>query len=386
MSKKTKKRKAKIVKRKRESSEIKSKYPFAIYRTKESRTVAFPFGNLTIPQNEILFCSHEIPVEKELHLPLNKAFKLLNGNSNIDLNNKKLLITRYGGIGDIICSLFGIYELKNKFNNLQIGYIASPSYSEILKAFPSLINVVINPIESYNYLRNFDYICVLDNSVEQSQHAENKTLHEIYANEMNVKLDNPKKTLDELNSINYGIDNRTHNLINGIGIHYSSGSPIRNYNLDNFIVLINKIVEKYPDLEIHLLGQPDDYVNINYIQANCIRPDNLIPNGCGFRKLTLLESMYLISKLKCVIGIDSSMLHIAGLCKTPQIGLFGPFPSKLRISYYNGIGIDGTSNCSPCFRHWPTNFCLYSGNEGECINSISPELILENIGSIINHE
>jgi ADP-heptose:LPS heptosyltransferase len=355
---------------------VKSKYPFAVYKTYESRTLALPYGNITIPNNEKILCPHTLPIQKELHFDLNKAFKIYNKNNpNIDLNNKKILISRYGGLGDICCSLFGISELKRKFNNLYIGFMGSPTYIEILRLFPSFIDELVLPIENYNNLKKFDYMCVLDNVIENSEEYNTKTLQEHYSEEMNIKNIN-KETLDNIINNNLGIIN---NKINGIGIHYSSGSPIRNYNLDKFIELIKLIGEKYNDTEIYLLGYPDDYVNVNYIQSKLDGKIKLIPNGCGFKKLNIIDTVKLISRLEMVIGIDSAMLHIAGICGTKVVGLFGPFPSNLRLSFYNADVLDGSTDCSPCFRHWPENFCPYTGGEGSCINNISPELIFERV-------
>jgi len=85
----------------------------------------------------------------------------------------------------------------------------------------------------------------------------------------------------------------------------------RNYPMPYAHKLVQRIKEKYPDLNI-----------INYSLPN---EHDLIP---GTERISIPYIGYkeVIQKAKAYIGIDSSLLHIAASTDTPGIGLWGGVP------------------------------------------------------------
>jgi ADP-heptose:LPS heptosyltransferase len=87
---------------------------------------------------------------------------------------------------------------------------------------------------------------------------------------------------------------------------------------------------------------------------------------------SLAQAVALIGELDLVIGPDSSMLHVAAAHRVPLIGLYGPFPSDLRLRYYkNAIGIDSVTLCEfargkykSCFEHGD-GICALAAKTGE---------------------
>lgn len=354
------------------------KYPYAFFKINETAQLSSEFNkHIIIKGDEVL-----APVNyfKESLFSFRCSLeKILNPlTANINLNNKKLLVIRYGGIGDILSSIFAIAELKNKYPTLKIGYLTSFKNLEVLKLFPNLIDYISQPIARLDSIRQFDYVSCLDNVIEQDEDSSNTPMHDIYAKYLFTNI-----TLNSLDMVfnNNIINQKT--ISKGIGIQYITNAVIRNYNIDNTICLINLLTVKFPEDPIYLLGSPNDYLNVEYILSK-VNGSNVISNGCGSKEFSILETIKLVNTLKLVIGPDSSMLHVAGICNVPAIGLFGPFPSDLRIKYYNKmIGIDGKSDCSPCFRHNPQAFCKLNNGQGVCLNSISPQLIIDNIPEIL---
>ena len=367
-------------KKKRKQNQLKqleSKYVYGIYKIPELTKMNLPYGEVIIPQNDTVLALETLPTKKIKVSTIENNFDILTPQTN--LNNSNLLIARYGGVGDIIATLFGIAMLKKRFQNLRIGYIASPSYSSILTLFPALVDELFAPIINIRDLKKYKTICILDNTLEIDPEAESKPIQEIYAKHLGISLDkNSVIDLIKKNVATYEKQKRS-----GIGIQYTCDVVLRNYNIDNTINLINSIIKEFPDEKIHLLGKPDDFKNINYI-ASKVDEKKLVINGCGFPKKSLKDILIAINSFKVVVGPDSGMLHLAGISSTPIVGLFGPFPSNLRISYYlNAIGIDAKTDCAPCFKHFPTNFCKYNSGEGMCLNSIKPEQIIEQIWKFI---
>ena len=361
-------------KRKRNKlKQLETKYVYAIYRIPELSRMNLPYGEVIIPQNDTILALETLPTKKVKISTVENEFNILTSQTN--LNNSNLLIARYGGVGDIVATLFGIAMLKKRFQNLRIGYIASPSYSSILTLFPTLIDEIFAPIVNVKDIKRYKTICILDNTLEIDPEAESKPIQEIYAKHMGVILD--KNSIIDLVMNNFAIQDKRQR--SGIGIQYACDVALRNYNIDNTIDMINLLIKEFPNEKIHLLGKPDDFKNINYIVSK-VDEKKLVINGCGSQKKSLKDILIMINSFKVVIGPDSGMLHLAGISNTPSVGLFGPFPSDLRIScYLDAIGIDAKTDCSPCFKHFPINFCKYSCGEGLCLNSIKPEQIVEQV-------
>lgn len=348
---------------------LQTKFHYKFYKATETGRLTTKYGEVIVPKNDIIFAPENLQIKKKLYSTIENEFKQLTAKSN--LNNSSLLIIRYGGIGDIIATLFGIYELKKRTKNLQIGYIASPSYSSVLTLFP-LVEKIYAPVSNIHDLKKYKYICVLDDVLEMDKEATTQPMQDIYAKHMGV---------DKLNTGLLSPDKRKRQ---HIGIQYKCDVPLRNYNINQTIETINLLLEQYPDDNIYLLDKPDDFQTINYIHSKVKQNKRLIANGCGFKKQTLLELTYIIQNLKIVIGPDSGFLHIAGISKTPIVGLFGPFPSKLRLSHYlNAIGIDAHANCAPCFRHFPVSFCKFGCSESKCLSTIKPQQIINAVDELI---
>jgi len=352
----------------------KSKHKYGIYTLVDNIHLPQTFGGITLLKNNIIFLPTPLTKNSIIirnPISLEDTFDEITQHS--DLTGKNVLIIRNGGIGDILASFFGIVELKRKFKDIKITYAVEYKYLELISQFKGLVDFPISTISYFENIKHCTHLVNLDEVIENNNE---KNIQDVFADKMCVTIF--QGTLKILH--NYFTRNKY--VRNGIGIQYRSNSNLRNYNIDNFIELINKIHITYPDKPIYLLGAPNDYLTVNYIQVNT--DAKIICNGCGFPEYSILQSFDVIQQLELVIGCDSSMNHIAGLCKTPIIGLFGSFHSVKRISKYNNaIGINGKTQCSPCNRHDPQSFCPFTNGEGICVNSITPDLILNNVEKLI---
>lgn len=74
--------------------------------------------------------------------------------------------------------------------------------------------------------------------------------------------------------------------------------------------------------------------------------------------LTMRQTCAIISKLACIITVDSGLLHVAGALNVPIVALFGAFNPDLRCRYYNNcVVVEGDSGCKNkhCYNH--ADFC-----------------------------
>jgi len=351
----------------------KSKYKYGIYKLNQTVQMPKQFGGALLMKGERAFLPKMLAQKDIMSQIAVLEQYFIEVQPGMDLDNKNVLVVRNGGIGDILAALFGIVELKRKFKNINIGFLAEYKNLSFIDGFKGIIDFpAVNTI-SFDKIKHFTHIVYLEDVVETRN---DKSVHDLFAELMGVKI--YPATLATLQQ--YFTPTKFER--NGIGIQYRSNAVIRNYSIEHIVSLIKLLSQQYPDKPIHLLGVPDDYLFVNYIQTHT--EANIVPNGCGFESTGILESFNLISRLELVIACDSSMTHIAGLCDTPLIGLFGPFHTSKRLSYYrNTIGINGNTPCSPCNRHDPQSFCPYTNGEGACLNSISPELIMTCVKKLI---
>lgn len=349
-----------------------TRYGLAKYLIQESKVLQFPYGKVNFHEGDVLICPHNIPVQKKPLAPLEDVFKPFG--PDVNLNGKNLLIERYGGAGDILCLMPAIYEIKKKYPHSNIGLMCSYSYLQIAHNFPELLHGGVNNVVLYDAIKHVDYFVSLEGYLENHPDKD-KNIHDIYAEGL-------FQTLDEHSVPGAMAHNRLISQTSigrqGIGIQYSTNAPIRDFDLDKLIEVINLINRKYPNELVHLLGPADDYLVANYVQAKT--NGQVLVNGCGRQPMSFLETFDLVNSLKMVIAPDSSMIHFAGFNNTPIIGLYGPFSSKSRLSrYFNATGIDGKADCSPCNRHHPLQWCKWTGGQGLCLNTITPEIIMNEV-------
>ena len=99
----------------------------------------------------------------------------------------------------------------------------------------------------------------------------------------------------------------------------------------------------------------------------------------------LRTAIIVASMMNYFIAPDSMFIHIAGAFRIPTIGLYGPFPSALRMKYFTrSIGIDAKTNCSPCFKH--SHHPCDKGDPSPCMAMIQPKHILEAFDEITKEE
>jgi hypothetical protein len=70
------------------------------------------------------------------------------------------------------------------------------------------------------------------------------------------------------------------------------------------------------------------------------------------------------------------MVQTAGALEKPLIGIYGPFPSEVRMKYFkNAIGLDSKVVCAPCYKH-DFRTCI-KGFPSPCFSLIDAEDILQ---------
>ena len=128
--------------------------------------------------------------------------------------------------------------------------------------------------------------------------------------------------------------------------------------------------------EVCLVGQPGEF-----------RVDSCPKGVVDITRLglTFRQSAAFLTTCNAVLAPDSSIMHLAGTLGIPCVGLFGPFPWKLRTAYYKTVfALHGNGVCpmAPCFWSHHNGLPLFPAG-GPCnqtglceeLSSIEPERI-----------
>jgi heptosyltransferase II len=133
--------------------------------------------------------------------------------------------------------------------------------------------------------------------------------------------------------------------------------------------IAEKLIEKY-NCEIILTGTAQNIENANKITAVSKR----VSSFCG--EFNIAESSALLSKCSLVISGDTGPLHIATALGVPVIGLYGSSPvSRTGPWGQNCYTLSSYQKCVPCNRR-KCRFLLKDEVYTPCMKEITPEMLL----------
>jgi ADP-heptose:LPS heptosyltransferase len=285
---------------------------------------------------------------------------------------KKILIFRFGAIGDIVHSTALFRSIKKLYPEISIHYLTGETPSLLLKNDPDLSRVWIARQRSYKYLINlagelrkekFDLCINLQPSIRTMIFAQfiragknliyRKTYKLHAAKNFWITAKPVFKDIILDDELKIYISKKTERKISQLGlaknvIGFNMGANNarqgRKWPFKHWQELAEKIINKY-DSEIVLTGSAED--SDSAVKLLEIFPD--IKSFCG--ELNLEETAALLSKCDIVISGDTGPLHIATAVETYVIGLYGAMPI-LRTGPYgkNNFAISSDRNCVPCNR------------------------------------
>jgi len=134
-----------------------------------------------------------------------------------------------------------------------------------------------------------------------------------------------------------------------------------------------KLAQMLPSKKIVVLGDKRD--NDIAVEIHNSAPENVV-NLAG--KTDLLEACRIIAGASVVVSNDSGLMHLAGYCGTPVIGIFGstsplwtrPLGAKAKIASVK-------CECSPCLERT----CRYK--HYACMNLIKPAHVQQLVSDLI---
>jgi heptosyltransferase-1 len=137
---------------------------------------------------------------------------------------------------------------------------------------------------------------------------------------------------------------------------------------ENFANLVRLLAQEFPDTRFAILGDDDDRPLGETISRTA--PERCL-NLCG--ETSLPETVEWLRLCDLMITNDTGPMHAAAALGKPLLALFGPTDPRRTGPYgqiENVLRIE--LPCSPCFK----SYCAWK-NSNECLNAISPEMVLE---------
>lgn len=319
------------------------------------------------------------------------------------LSGKTLVLYRTGGAGDILFMTPGLRFLKIKYPDCKIIVCTSMAYEGILKNNSDIDEYHFIPT-NFKVFEEADYHILFERVIEDNDLAETQNAYELYLHRMGLlqqfRVHNNELSREEKISallpqvdIDEAGDEYISDLLEEhhidkdkdliIGLHCWSTTLLRNYPLD-YLAKITQALSKL-GVKVLLLGGRGDSDMADLIRNNVVEEYRNNVVNTTFHSYGFEQTISVVDKCDLIVGVDSSLLHIAGGLRVPMIGLFGPFASKFRIGFYfKAVGLEADLRCAPCFIHGP-NPCRFSPDKSysPCMTVLTAELVLGEISKLL---
>ncbi len=301
-----------------------------------------------------------------------------------DLNNKTLLVSRTGGVGDLLFIQPNLIYLKKKYPNCKIILTCGPQYNAMVNKWDCIDKIFDLPFPMIE-AQKADYHAVFEGVIERCKEANKENAYRLFSRWLGLNLPDelliPRQTADpnllekykDLLETLWKIDKF-------IIIQMRASSPIRTPNPEIWRNLINKLTSN--GHKIVITDLPSISSNINKFIKTLEYPGSVF----NFAKYSnTLDCSIAMTKLaSCAVATDSSLIHISASLDIPVFGLYCPFPAKIRMDTYNKADwIESDIECSPCFIH-SSKVCENNTNDfPHCYDKINIDEAVRKIENLL---
>jgi ADP-heptose:LPS heptosyltransferase len=292
-----------------------------------------------------------------------------------------VVVSRPGGIGDLVCLLGSLRGLRARYSNSWLVLICPPRCSP-LAASSGLCDVASDahsifhrfvklecPPSRYYYPRLPD----------EHTPPRPRRLHlaEEFASILEARVDFSSVGFTIPRNTKRRIVQRLHKInpvqLPLIVMHAGPAWPVREWPIERWAELSERIGSRTSAIIIQIGTDRE-------VGRQLIRPLR-IPRAVNWvNKLDLVELVALLESANVYVGIDSGPLHIAAAIGVPSIGLFGPTLAPLFLHPRASTKvITGSSKCIGC-HHSPTgpiHWCTGCPNNIVCMEEITTDQVLD---------
>lgn len=147
----------------------------------------------------------------------------------------------------------------------------------------------------------------------------------------------------------------------------------RRWDLENFVALIHRICDEFPEHKVILIGAGNEAAYVNRLSSQLLSKSNVVDSS---GKLSIKELLILIANSSLMITNDTGPMHIAFALKVKTVALFGPCSPQQYGEIGNTITIYKNTYCSPCVHEFIIPPCK---GDNQCMKKIKVEEVLNSV-------
>jgi ADP-heptose:LPS heptosyltransferase len=296
---------------------------------------------------------------------------------------KRILFVRFGGFGDLVLMTPVLRAAKALGKHVAVCTMVN-HYGQALQNLPFVDEIVPYPL-SHDTALTFDAWVFYENAVERNPRAREIHMTDVFAEIAGVAVQDKKPAYAVKASEALWCEATYPRLPNKrrVAMQAGTSAACRTYPKhmlgDVALRLLNR------GFEVMLLGERGE-----------VKTPAKVPPGMHFlcdAGLTFRQSCAVVNSCDAFVGSDSALLHVAGALDVPAVGLYGPFPWKIRTAYSPSIfALQGQFRhaACPCFHHVHAPIRNYfppncpSGARGVCevLESITPERVASKVEQV----
>ncbi len=346
-------------------------------------------------------------------------------NAKMNIKVQRILIIRFGVLGDVILTTPVIQYIKNKFPDAKVDFLIKTKYHLLVKYHPAIDQIytiednstikdlfaTIKELNKNKYdliidlhanLRSFFVETFLNANYEKTYSKDIFKRRLLIA--LKINLFNKKKHVVEryLKTIDNNFDPETlplPEIYTSLEIKQRVEQFLKTLNLksDEILIGLNPgaiyftkrwAVKKFVELgqlllnqfnvRIFLLGGKEDKI-LSMEIAELLGEKAVVLNG----DLNILEVFELIKHLRFVLTGDTGLMHLTCASRIPVIALFGPTVQEFGFWPYGekNIILEKSISCRPCSLHG-TNECPIGTHL--CMENIEAEEVFNYCKKLLN--
>lgn len=293
-----------------------------------------------------------------------------------DWNGKRILVVRTGGIGDLVLLTPILREINLRWPRAKIDVCAITEFGQAVAHLPYVNEVISYPM-TYAQTAEYDCWIFLENAVERGEEA--KTMHSVdcYARIAGLTGNFDKKQEYRVTMREAIVAEEMYPRRPGVRrlcVQPIASAACRTYPAQKLQEVCNYLAKD--GWEIYLLTKPGD-VSAKEAGENF----RILGNGLTFR-----QRCAVLATADCLLGMDSSLTHVAGALDVPCVALYSVFPWQVRTKYTpTTTALTGNGACAPCHHHerqgkqFPDNCPSRARGVCEVLESIDPKRIATKI-------
>ncbi len=297
-------------------------------------------------------------IYKPYKVTFKEVFKRYKGE---DLTNKKLLIWRTGGLGDIIVAQSVCKAIKDKYPTCKITFATSDTFANIFYSWPTgLIDGVAQVPFNYSLLKEHDYHLTFIHAVENCEETRSMNFYDIFQ-----KVTGLDYNANDFVSTLIPIKNVTNSVarfvpVNTIVFHMNASTRLRHAFPSFWVETAKKLITA--GFKIGIIDAPNNAAEIAKTISKLPLPKDSLINLAALSR----DVNYAVAICNLAVGgicVDSAIGHMFGALRKPGVTLCGPYtPLNITEKYPTVTGICAPPDWNECGKY-P---CNYNSQEMLC--------------------